>query len=342
MTKLFKNIFVTGGSGFIGSNLVKTLVESKYTISVLLRKGAFHPLLTGIAFTKIEGDLFSHKILDNAIKHCDAVIHCAAVISFNEKNWRETYHVNVTGTDNVLKAALKHNKRVVFVSTASTMSMPRKQPEIMDETTTYAFEDRNSYTHSKYIAEKHVLRYVKQGLDATIVNPSTVYGKGDLHGTGALLYGLIEKYPALIAPPGGCSVVAVYDIVTGIIVALYNGKKGERYILTHENISYHRLFCILRKIIKKSSLPLLKIPQCFGLFGAKIIKKADISSKIITPSIFSYLFHYRYLDNTKAKKELGWEPLVGVEQAIQEGYAFYCSARRKEKKNERKLFIFNT
>lgn len=330
MTNLFKNIFVTGGSGFIGSNLVRTLVEGKYSVSVLLRHGSSHPLLEGIRFKKIQGDLFSHKILDNAIQHCDAVIHCAAVVSFAEKNWRETYHVNVTGTDNILKAALKHKKRVVFVSTASTMGIPQKQPRLMNETTPYPFQEKNPYSHSKYLAEKHALQYVKQGLDVTIVNPSTVYGKGDVHGTGALLYGLIDKYPVFIAPPGGCSVVAVSDVVAGIIAALEKGKKGERYILTAENITYHRIFYLLRNVIKHSSLPLLKVPQFIGFFGVKTIEALDISSKIITPAVLSYLFNYRYLDNSKTRKELGWEPMTSIEHALQEGYAFYCSARRNE------------
>lgn len=330
MDKRFKNIFVTGGSGFIGSNLVRALVERNHSVSALLRHGAFHPLLEGINFKRIEGDLFSHKILDTAIKNCDAVIHCAAVVSFAEKNWRETYHVNVTGTDNVLKAALKHNKRVVFVSTASTRGTPQKQPVIMNEITPFSFEERNPYSHSKYLAEKHVLQYVKQGLDATMVNPSTVYGKGDVHGTGALLYGLIDKYPVFIAPPGWCSVVAVQDVVAGIIAALEKGKKGERYILTAENITYHHLFYILRKIIKNSSLPLMKVPRCLGSLGVKTIEALNISSKIITPSVLSYLFNYRYLDNSKARKELGWEPLVDIEHAIDEGYAFYCTAKTKK------------
>ncbi len=331
MTKSFKTIFITGGSGFIGANLVMALAESNYSVSVLLREGSSsHPLLEGISFKRIQGDLFSQKILDNAIGECDAVIHCAAVVSFDEKNWRETYHANVTGTDNILKAALKHNKRVVFVSTASTIGTPQKQSHIMDETTPYSFKDINPYSHSKHVAEKHVQLYIKQGLDATIVNPSTVYGKGDIHGTGTVLYGLIEKYPVLIAPPGGCSVVAVQDVVAGIIAALEKGKKGERYILTRENITYHRLFCILRNVIKKSPLPLFTVPQFFGSLGIQIIQALNLSSPIITPSVLSYLFNYRYLDNSKARKDLVWEPLVDIEQAIEEGYAFYSSLKTKK------------
>jgi dihydroflavonol-4-reductase len=309
---------------------VRALVERNHSVSALLRHGASHPLLEGIRFKTIQGDLFSQKILDDAIKECDAVIHCAAVVSFDEKNWRETYQVNVTGTDNILKAALKHNKRVVFVSTASTIGTPRKQQQIMDETTPYSFEDRNPYTHSKHIAEKHVQLSVKQGLDATIVNPSSVYGKGDIHGTGTLLYGLIEKYPVFIAPPGGCSVVAVQDVVAGIIAALEKGKKGERYILTSENITYHHLFCLLRTVIKRSSFPLMRAPQFLGSWSIKTIRALNLSSPIITPSVLSYLFNYRYLDNSKARKDLRWEPVVDIERAINEGYAFYCSARRKE------------
>lgn len=324
---ILKKIFVTGASGFIGSNLVNELTKQGYIVSALLRKNASHPFLEELLLTRIEGDLFSQKILDNAIKKCDAVIHCAAIISFDEKNSRETYHVNITGTNNILKAAMKHNKRVVFVSTASTIGIPQKLPQVMAETTSYSFEERNPYSHSKHIAEKQVLRYVKEGLHATIVNPSTVYGKGDLHGTGALLYGLIEKYPVLIAPPGGCSVVAVQDVVIGIIEALEKGKKGERYILTHENITYQHLFFILRKVIKKSSIPLLRAPPFLGSLAVKTIRALDIPSAIMTPSVFGYLFQFRYLTNQKARNDLSWSPTIPIEQAINEGYLFFVKQK---------------
>jgi dihydroflavonol-4-reductase len=328
MKHVYRNIFVTGGSGFIGSNLILELVRNNYTVSALMREGSSHPLLEAVPYKKMQGDLFSHDVLDIAIKDCDVVIHCAAVVSFDEKNWRETYHVNVTGSENILKAALKHQKKVVFVSTASTCGAPQQHPQIMDETTQYSFKEKNPYTHSKHIAEKHLQQYVKKGLDAIIVNPSTVYGKGDINGTGAALYTLMEKYPIFVAPPGGCSVIAVQDVVAGIIAALTKGKKGEKYILTAENISYYHLFMMLRKTIRKSTMPLMKVPKFVESPCAKILQLLKMQSNIITPSVLSYLFNYRYLDNSKAKRVLGWKPQMAIEQAIEEGYTFYMKERQ--------------
>lgn len=316
-------MFVTGASGFIASNLVKELTKQSYTISALFRKNASHPLLEKFPLNRIEGDLFAHTVLDHAIANCDAVIHCAAVVSFDEKDKREMYHVNVTGTDNICKYALKHKKRLIFLSTASTFGAPTKKIKILDEREPFAFKGTSSYSHSKYLAEQLVLQYVKKGLDAVILNPSTVYGAGDLKGTGPSLYSLISTKPIFFAPPGGSSVIAVQDVVSGIIAALDNGKAGERYILTADNIRYKELFQILLQECKGSSLPVITIPSFTESAGLFLLGKIPLQSKTITPTVFRYLFQFRYLNNQKALNELHWKPLITLKQALHEGYEFY-------------------
>lgn len=319
----YTKLFITGASGFIGANLVTYLSKQKYKITVLLRKNSSHPFLEGLPLKHVEGDLFTHTSINSAIAKCDAVIHCAAFVSFDEKDKREIYHTNVTGTENILKYALKHRKRVVFISTASTMGYPSKTGRLIDEKEQFMFKNISSYSHSKYLAEQLVLHYVKKGLDAVIVNPSTIYGAGDLHGTGPSFYALMKRYPIFFAPPGGCSVIAVEDVSAGIIAALEKGKKGERYILTHENITYKQLFTMIIKKIKKRERRLIVIPTIIAPVGRYILRKFPFSSKIITPAVFSNLFKYRYLDNEKAKKELRWNPHISIDKAIVEGYVFY-------------------
>ncbi len=320
---VFKTILITGASGFIGANLTRELIQQKYTVSALLRKNASHPFLNNLPIERIEGDLFSHALLDSAIANCDAMIHCAAFISFDEKDKREMYHVNVTGTENICKYALKHKKRVVFVSTASTMGTPTRNSTLLDEKHPFVFKNISSYSHSKYLAEQCVLHYVKKGLNAVIVNPSTVYGAGDLKGTGPSLYKLLSQNPVFFAPPGGSSVIAVQDVVSGIIAALKNGKTGERYILTAENIRYKELFKKIIQQCKGNSLPIITLPSFTESLGLFFLDKIPLQSKTITPTVFRYLFQFRYLNNKKALEELHWRPIVSIQDALREGYLFY-------------------
>lgn len=326
---IYKKVFITGGNGFIGANLIIALINQEYDVSALIHKGSTHPFLKQIPFKIIEGDLFDYKKINKIIKECDAVIHCAARVSFNEKEKREIYHTNVEGSNIIFRLVLKHKKKVVFISTASSIGRPTKKPILLKETEPFVFEDISSYSHSKYLAEQNLLRFVKKGLKGIIVNLSTVYGAGDLHGTGPSLYALIKKYPIFFAPPGGCSVIAVEDVCSGIIAALEKGRIGERYILTNENITYKKLFEIMLKVIKKKNIYCISLPTFIASFGLYMLKNLPISSKIITPSVFSNLFRYRYLSNEKAKKELGWKPLISVEEAIIQGYIFYQSQCEK-------------
>ena len=325
---MVKTILITGASGFIGANLAKELLAKGYVISTILRKNASHPFLNNLPIERNEGDLFSHALLDSAIAQCDTVIHCAALISFDEKDKREIYHVNVTGTENICKYALKHKKKVIFVSTASTMGTPTRNPTLLDERQPFVFKNISSYSHSKYLAEQCVLHYAKKGLDTVIVNPSTVYGAGDLKGTGPSLYRLFSQNPVFFAPPGGSSVIAVQDVVSGVIAALYNGKKGERYILTGENIRYKELFSHVLKICKSREPSLVTIPSIAEGLGCFVLQKIPMKSKTITPTVLHYLFQFRYLDNQKAQKELHWTPTIPIKQALKEGYVFYKEHER--------------
>lgn len=310
-----KKIFVTGATGFIGSNLVKKLIEKRYQVYILQRKKT-HPFLNGLDIQRIDGDILNYAILEKYIAPCDAIIHLAALISFNEKDARSLYEINVVGTKNILRAAGKLKKRVVIVSSASTIGKPSSNKKLMNEDEKFIFP-QNSYAHSKYLEEQLTLEAVKKGLDAIIVNPSTVYGAGDMWGNAGLLVNLLKKYPVYIAPSGGCSVIAVQDVASGIIAALEKGRAGKRYILTAENISFKSLFEVVYKIIG-TKRKIISLPKFFSAIGIFFLEKFPLKSRIITPAVMENLFLYRYLDNSKAKKELQWSPVIPLEQAIRE------------------------
>lgn len=324
-----KKVFVTGATGFIGANLVKTLLQQGYDVHALVRKGSTHPFLHSLNIEKKEGDLFDipPSLLEKYCEPCDAIIHLAAMISFNEKDSRSLYEINVHGTKKILSVAEKQKKRIVFVSSGSTIGKPSSEKKIMNEKERFIFP-QNGYAHTKYLGEQVTIRAAQRGVDAVIVNPSTVYGAGDTWGNAGLVVQLLKKYPVFIAPPGGCSVIAVQDVVTGIIAALEKGKSGERYILTAENISYKKLFETIYDVFGKKR-KIRAVPQFFGILATTLLKKIPTSSPIITPAVMENLFLHRYLDNSKAKKELSWMPVTPLDQAIREMVTFYEEAQKK-------------
>lgn len=329
MNKKPTTIFVTGATGFIGANLVKKLLQQGYEVHALVRKRSTHPFLHNLKIEQKEGDLFDipPSLLEKYCEPCNAIIHLAAMISFNEKDSRSLYEINVHGTKKILSAAEKQKKRIVYVSSGSTIGKPSSEKKIIDEREHFIFP-QNGYAHTKFLGEQLILRATQRGADAIIVNPSTVYGAGDTWGNAGLVVQLLKKYPIFIAPPGGCSVIAVQDVTTGIIAALEKGKSGERYILTAENISYKRLFELIYDVLGKRRT-IRTLPQFFGILATTLLKKIPTSSPIITPAVMENLFLHRYLDNSKAKKELCWIPATPLDQAIREMVTFYEETSKK-------------
>ena len=322
-----QNIFVTGASGFIGSNLVRKLIENGHHVTALTRD----PNSLGI--NKIEilsGDILDIESFQRIIGNCDLVFHCAAFISFRKQDFQRAYQVNVMGTRNLLEAAQENGiKKVVHLSAGAVLGIAKNKDTIMDEAANPDIKKDNIYAYTKKMAEAEVQKYVRQGLNVSIANISTVYGKGDRKlNSGALIKSILAGKMKFI-PPGGTSYVAVDDLVSGLILLAQKGLPGERYIFATENLEYKDLFRRIASTIGASppsrQLPKsLYYPMLGGAYLWELLARvAPKGSPWINTQIIKEIFGYKYFSSEKSKKDLGWNPEHNLEYAVMQAWEFY-------------------
>lgn len=240
-----KKVLVTGGTGFLGAYIISELVNKGYAVTALRRKTVlpfFIPSKTFDDVEWVEGDLFDMVALDEAMKDVDAVIHAAAVISFHKTERPLLYKTNVEGTANVVNAALENNiTRFVQVSSVAALGRSATGEEV---TESKKWEDNKVNTHyaiSKYKAEMEVWRGVGEGLNAVIVNPSTIIGYGDWNQSSCAIFkNVYREFPWYTDGVNGF--VAVEDVARATVLLMESTISGERFILNGENMSFRELF----------------------------------------------------------------------------------------------------
>jgi len=261
---------VTGGTGFIGSNIALRLVERGWKVSILSRPDSSLDLLEGGPFDFVSGDVLSPQTLLPAMEGIDVVFHAAGVVDYWNQGVERMFQVNVEGTRNVMQAALDaHIGRVVHIS--STAAMGIHPNEMVDETFRFNIRpERFVYGHSKFQAEEIVLEYVRQGLPAVIVNPTTVIGPRDVRKVSSGMVVEVGKHcvPPLI-PPGGINVIPICDAAQGAIEAAEKGRIGERYILAGDNITHLQLYRTIANVVgcgmKLKAMPRWQVSLIAGL-----------------------------------------------------------------------------
>ena len=117
-----KKVFITGASGFIGSNLLRRLVKEGYEVTALLREGSTHPFLEGVDFNKVTGSLGDANLIEEALYGVDHVFHLAAFVTFNRYESDEAFRVNVEGTKSLLRASREAGvKRFIYLSACAVL-----------------------------------------------------------------------------------------------------------------------------------------------------------------------------------------------------------------------------
>src|SRR5690242_19724456 len=217
-------ILVTGGSGFIGSAVVRDLVTAGYEVVCLFRPTSNTQRVGDLPIERAVGDVRDAASVRAAMCGCDATIHLAAPGGWGNDDPSILRQVIEGGTENVLSAAAeRRGHRVVHVSSTAAIN-GSEQPRVFDERTPFTLRDPIlHYAHAKHRAEEAAIKASERGVPVVIVNPAEVYGPNDIAlGTASNLVDFAKSSPVLICR-GGTSVVHVADVSAGIIRALQRG-----------------------------------------------------------------------------------------------------------------------
>ena len=304
-----KNVLVTGGTGFVGSNLVHAILREGCSVRILRRSSSDTRSLNGADVEHLIGDVRDAAAVRRAVQGCDTVFHTAALVSYWSKQRSEMLDVNVGGTANVVRACLDAGVgRLVHTSSVAAVGYTSNGSPATEETPHDWSTETIGYRISKYRAEEEVMRGVRLGLQAVMVNPTVIMGPRDYHIHGGRIVRDIHRRRIFYATPGGTSIVDVDDVVQGHVAAARRGRVGERYILAGENLSFKEVFRITAEEVGGLK-PLVTLPRpVVRLIAAGV---EDISSVFgVTPwatrELVSGVGRHRAYSVEKARRELGY------------------------------------
>ena len=321
-------MFLTGATGFLGRSLVPALLERGCQVTVLLRGEP--SWLPRLPVELARGDLLDEASLEAGLEGCQQVVHAAGVVSYRRGDAGLLQEVHVRGTQNLCRAALRRGvQRLVLVSSTAAVGIGEDPRRPADESQRFAGRwNHIPYMRTKRLAEEAALSFLARGLPVVVVNPSTLYGPGDVKLHSGEVFRNIASGRLRVAPPGGNGVVAVEDCAAGVLAALERGRPGERYILNSENLSFLEIFRVICGLLGREP-----VARCYpGWMGLPFLCAAGLLERLcgafgrpapIDSGTVAVAWRFRYYDSAKARRELGWVPQIPFVEACRRALEFY-------------------
>lgn len=310
-------IFITGGTGLLGSHLLFQLTESSVHLRAIYRNekklenvrrvfNYYDPIHGESRFKKIEWvncDILDVVTLFEIMKDCSHVYHCAAIVSFQRKDYFKLMKINRQGTSNIVNCCLELGvKKLCYVS--STAAIGGQGETVISEKSKWKQSSTTSgYSISKYSAEKEVWRGIEEGLDAVIVNPCVIIGAGDWNESSLTIFRSINKGLKFYTN-GANAFIDARDVVNVMVHLMNSEIKNERYLCIGENSTFKNLFDHIATTLNKKKVSILVKPWMAGLtwrvtwFFSKITGQETTITKETARSAFNNTSY----DGSKIKK----------------------------------------
>lgn len=316
---------VTGATGHIGANLVRALLDEGRRLRVVVREDT--RAIDGLDVERVRADVLDPASLERAFEGAETVFHLAAVISILGDPGGQMQRVNVEGVRNVAAACLGRGvRRLVHFSSIHALSH-RPQDAPVDERRAPADGSAATmaYDRSKAGGEREIQAAIARGLDAVIVNPTSVLGPHDHKPSlmGQMLLDLYHgRFPALI--DGGFDWVDARDVVQGALAAERLGVKGERYLLSGKWAPVRELARTAAEVAD-IKLPRFDAPMWLARFGAPFAEvwgKLTGRRVLFTRSSLTALRNHKLVESAKARAALGYtsRPLA---ETLRDAYVWF-------------------
>ena len=334
-------ILVTGGCGFIGRHLVRALRAEGRSVRVLARDPArveavFGPLAGEGGVEAAAGDLDDAAAVRRAVAGVGEIFHVGGVYRFGPRRAVAMEVANVRGTGHVLAAAWAEGvQRVVHVSSAGLLTGCGAGPR--GPLTERDFPDRPPrrapYKASKWRAERLALDYARRWLPVVVASPPCPIGAEDEGPTptGRMVLDFIEgKFP--FSARTGLNFIAVEDLAAGMIACARRGRTGERYLIGDENLWLDEFLNILSELTGRPA-PRWRLPWAVialaGICGEVAGNiHAPFAERVCLETAIKAR-HAQFVDSTKARTELGWEPRRPLRDAVGEAVAWFRARQRE-------------
>lgn len=323
-------VFITGGTGFIGANLVRLLLQEGYTVRALVRPSSRLDNLHSLDVEVVKGDLNDPELWQLMLG-CQYLFHVAAHYSLWQKDREALYQNNVLGTHNILAAARKAGiERTIYTSSVAAIGVGAAGT-VVDETYQSPVEKLvGYYKKSKFLAEQEAMQAARAGQNIVVVNPASPIGPWDLKPTptGDIILRFLRRQMPFYMNTG-LNFIDVRDVAKGHLLALQRGKSGERYILGNQNLTLKQLLDQLAQITGLSS-PQQAVPAWLPL------SVAWVDEKILTlfgksPAVpldgVRMATQTMYYDASKAVQELGL-PQSCLSVALKDAVDWFVAAKQ--------------
>ncbi|MFQ5576274.1 MAG: NAD-dependent epimerase/dehydratase family protein [Anaerolineae bacterium] len=318
-------IFVTGGTGFLGKTLVKTLLQQGYGVKLLARPTSNTSFFGDAPNLKIaRGDVLNAPSVEEAIQGCDVVVHAAALFRF----WGRVEafgDTNIVGTHNVLQAAARRNvQRLIHISSIAVAGAPPAGTVITEATPPHPVDP---YQQSKLGAEKVVQSYHQTfGLDTVILRLGALYGPWSRYAFNRLFF---EEFLRgwRVQVEGGRHLTFpcfVADAAQAIASAITAGRSGEIYNICGPSVSHRALNETISRLAGKSNWR-LNTPKWLMLALAQLMEWFSVLTKsepYYPLNLKPYVFSDWVVDSQKAQNELGFTP-TPLEEGVRQTLDWY-------------------
>lgn len=310
--KTEKRILITGGTGFLGTHIVRQFLEAGETnLKVLASRVPEWMKDAGVK--AVEGSVTDRETVAKSCKNVSAIFHLAGKVSRDNDDAASMNRIHLEGTRVLCEAAMEAGVSTFVLASSSGTIAVSEDETVVDETFPQPVDllARWAYYASKYYQERTAIaNFDGEGRRLVIMNPSLLLGPDDerLSSTKPVLDFLGRKVP--YCPSGGLNFVDARDAAAAFISALEKGGHQEKYLLGAENMTFEQFFGRLERLSGVSA-PSLKVPKKLAMVGSTFISsiyKNWSKPSPVMPNEVEQAEHFWYFDSTKAIDELGFSP----------------------------------